>query len=177
MIKRAHEIDPMSSIVTHNLSVMYQVQNDHPASIENSLKLIDLDPGYAGAYDCLGLSYLKQGRDAEAIANLEKAAELSKRGSDVLADLGYGYAATGKRTEAIGIIKELEEKYAIKEANGIYIAAVYAGLGEKDRAFEWLEKAFQKKGDVGMIRTSIPFESLHGDPRYRDLLKRMNLPE
>jgi len=71
--------------------------------------------------------------------------------------LGYGYGVTGKRAEAIAVIKELEEKYARKEAVGRYIAAVYAGLGEKDKAFEWLEKDFQtRNGELGSIRWSIP---------------------
>ena len=85
---------------------------------------------------------------------------------------------TGKRTEAIAVIKELEEKYARKESNGQNIAAVYAGLGDKDKAFEWLEKDFQNRGGfIWGIKTSIPLESLRDDPRFKDLLKRMNLPE
>ncbi len=92
--------------------------------------------------------------------------------------MGYGYGVTGKRAEAIAVIKELEEKYARKEAVGRYIAAVYAGLGEKDKAFEWLEKDFQTgNGELGNIRWAIPYEPLHDDPRYKVLLRRMNLPE
>ncbi len=59
----------------------------------------------------------------------------------------------------------------------MYVAAVYAGLGEKDKAFEWLEKDFPTKGDLADFRGQIPFESLRNDPRFKDLLKRMNLPE
>ena len=59
--------------------------------------------------------------------------------------MGYVYAAAGKRAEAIAVIKELEDKYARKEAIGWDVAAVYAGLGEKDKAFEWLEKDFQTR--------------------------------
>jgi serine/threonine protein kinase/Flp pilus assembly protein TadD len=177
MIKRAHEIDPLSSIISQNVSTIYQLQNDHNASIENSLKLIELDPTFSMAYQSLGLSYLKQGRNAEAISALEKAVDLSDRASVKLADLGYGYGVTGKRPEAIAILKELEEKYAKKEANVQNIVAVYAGLGEKDKAFEWLEKGFQTKGDLTYMKWAIPFESLRDDPRYKDLLKRMGLPE
>ena len=177
MIKRAQEIDPLSSVIGVNISLSYQIRNDHNASIENTLKVIELDPNFPGAYYFLGQSYLKQGRDAEAIANLEKAVELSNRAGIVLMNLGYGYGVTGKRAEAIAIVKELEEKYAKKESNGMFIAAVYAGLGEKDKAFEWLEKDFQTKGEVSNIRWAIPYESLRDDPRFRDLLKRMGLPE
>jgi len=177
MAKRAHEIDPLSSVISVNLSETYQNQNDHNASIENSLKVIELDPNYPSARRALGESYLKQGRNAEAIANLEKSVELSKRDSVALAYLGYGYGVVGKRAEATAIVKELEEKYARRESVGRYVAAVYAGLGDKDKAFEWLEKDFQSKGDLADSRWQIPFESLRDDPRFKDLLKRMGLPE
>ena len=126
----------------------------------------------------LGLSYLKEGRNVEAISNFEKAVELSNRASDALLFLGYGYAATGKRTDALAIVKELEEKYARKESSATSIAAVYAGLSDKDKAFEWLEKDFNNRhGSLPDIVWRIHFESLRDDPRYKDLLKRMGLPE
>ena len=177
MINRASELDPLSSVISINVTRMYQLQNNHDAAIKNTLKVIELDPNFDAAYDFLGQSYLKQGWNAEAIANLEKAVELSNRASVDLYDLGYGYAVTGKRAEANAILKELEEKYARKESLGRYSAGVYAGLGDKDRAFEWLEKEFQAKGELGNIRWAIPYETLREDLRYKDLLKRMNLPE
>ncbi len=177
MIKRAKELDPLSGIIGINISEMYQIQNDHQASIENSLKLIELDPNFPLAYDYLGLSYLKLGRNAEAIANIEKAVELSKRDGNILPDLGYAYAVTGKRSDAIAIAKELEGNYARKESNGLNVAEVYLGLGDKDKAFEWLEKEVQKRENVADIRFYSAFESLRDDPRFKDLLKKMNLPE
>ena len=178
MIQRAHELDPMSSIINATISWVQLSRNNHQASIENSLKLIELDPNFGFAYDNLGLAYLKTGRNAEAVTTLEKAAQLTDRYGFVLGNLGYAYAATGKRTEARAIIKELEAKYTRKEANGLSIAAVYAGLGDKDKAFEWLEKDFQNRdGYLPDITVSIPLESLRDDPRFKDLLKRMGLPE
>ena len=139
-------------------------------------QLIELDPNYADAYDVLGQSYLK-GRNAEAIANLEKSVEISNRAANYLADLGHGYGVTGKHPAALAIAKELEGKYARKEANGRDVAAVYAGLGEKDKAFEWLEKDFQSKADLTFVRWEFVYESLRDDPRFKNLLKRMGLPE
>lgn len=177
MSKRAHEIDPLSSVITREVSMFYQLLNQHQASIDNSLKLIDLDPNFPAAHQYLGLSYLKLGRNAEGVAALEKAAELSNRAAWQLGDLGYGYAVTGKRAEAMAIVKELEEKYAKREANAQNIAAVYAGLGNKDKAFEWLETGFRTKADLTYLKWAIPYESLRDDPRYTGLLKRMGLPE
>jgi TolB-like protein/Tfp pilus assembly protein PilF len=178
MIKRAQELDPLSSIIGVNVSRMYGLQNNHDASIENSLKLIELDPNFGPAYEYLALSYLKRGRNAEAIAAAEKSVDLSNRAGIALGDLGYVYAAVGKRAEAIDKIKQLEEKYTRKEATGQYIAAVYVGLGDKDKAFEWLEKDFQvRNGKLAEIRWQIQFEPLRDDQRFKDLIKRMGLPE
>ena len=178
MIRRAHEIDPLSSVISVNVSIMYQLQNNHDASIENSLKIIELDPNFEPAYEYMALSYLKLGRNGEAIAAMEKAAELANRASVVLGGLGNVYAATGKRAEAVAVIRELENKYARKEALGQHVAAVYVGLGERDKAFEWLEKDFQvRNGKLAEIRWNIRFEPLRDDPRFKDLLKRMGLPQ
>jgi serine/threonine-protein kinase len=177
MIKRAHELDPLSSIISNNVASSYQTLNDHNASIETSLKLIELDPTFSAAYQPLGISYLKLGRNAEGITALEKAVELSNRAGPKLADLGYGYGVTGKRKEAVAIVKELEEKYAKKEAIPQNIAVAYAGLGDKDKAFEWLEIGFQTKSDILYLKWAIPYESLRDDSRYKDLMKRMGLPE
>jgi hypothetical protein len=73
-------------------------------------------------------------------------------------------------------LKELQGKYEKHEAIGQDLAAVYAGLGDKDQAFAWLEKRFQDRSDqLARIRWEPPYDSLHSDPRYTDLLKRMGL--
>ncbi|MEO8574064.1 MAG: tetratricopeptide repeat protein, partial [Pyrinomonadaceae bacterium] len=177
-IKRARELDPLSSVIGVNMAELYQLQNNHDASIETSLKVLELDPNYAGAYEDLGVSYAVKGRHTEAIAAVDKAAELSKRAAVTISTQGYVYAVIGKRAEAMAIIKELEDKYARKEAIGQDLAEVYVGLGDKDKAFAWLEKDFQTRdGKLASTRWFVPFEPIWSDPRFKDLLKRMNLPE
>lgn len=79
--------------------------------------------------------------------------------------------------EALAVIKELETKYSRKEATGMALAKVYVGLGEKNKVFEWLEKDFQaRNGFLQFVRWESIFEPIRNDPRYTDLLKRMNLP-
>ncbi len=178
MIQRAHELDQMSSIISATVAWVQLTRNNYQESIDNALRLIELDPNFGVAHDNLGQAYLKTGRNAEALVAFEKAAQLTDRWSVVLGNLGAAYALTGKRTEALAIIKELEEKLVRNEANGFSVATVYAGLGDKDKAFEWLEKDFQK-GDASLadITAAVPLESLRDDPRFKDLLKRMGLPE
>jgi tetratricopeptide (TPR) repeat protein len=125
----------------------------------------------------LGTNYLKQGRDDDAIANFQKGVELSNRASYSLMNLGHGYAFLGKRAEAMAIAKELEDRYAKRQSPGVFIAAVYSGLGDKDKAFAWLEKDYEEKGDLGFIRWRIAFETLRDDPRFKHLMSRMDLPE
>lgn len=177
MIKRAQELDPLSSIIGVNVSDSQQMLNDHLASIETARRTIELDPTFSAAYENLGASLLEIGRVDEGIANLEKAVELGKRSSVRLRGLGYGYAVTGRRSEALAIAKELEKRFDKKESNGQYVAAVYAGLGDKDKAFAWLEKDFAaRNGSLGDIVWRIHFKTLRDDPRYGDLLRRMGLP-
>ncbi len=118
------------------------------------------------------------GRNSDAVTEMEKAVELSNRSGIALGDLGYVYGSTGNRAQALAVIKELETKYAQKEAIGQYIAAAFIGLGDKDKAFEWLERDFQvRNGKLMEPRWQLQFDSIRDDPRFKDLLKRMNLPE
>jgi eukaryotic-like serine/threonine-protein kinase len=177
-IKRAQELDPISSVIAVNITRMHHLQNNHELAVAHSLKLIDLDSNFGPGHQYLAFSYLKLGRNAEAIAEMEKAVGLTNRSSITLGDLGYVYAVVGRKAEALAMIKELEEKYARRESVGAYVAAVYAGLGEKDKVFEWLEKDFEvRNGKLSEIRWQIQFETLRDDPRFKDLLKRMGLPE
>ena len=178
IITRGAELDPLSPSIQANISMMYQLQNKHDESIKNSLKIVELNPNYGRGYEYLGLSYLKVGRKEEAISTMEKAVELTNRQNIVLSELGYVYAQVGKRTEAMAVAKELEDKFARHAATGHDVAAVYSGLGEKDKAFEWLEKSFQTRdSQLNTFRWEMQFESLADDPRFKDLLRRMNLPE
>ena len=121
---------------------------------------------------------IKKGQNTEALAEAKRGVELSKRSNRSLIALGFALAASGRRSEALAILNELEEKYAKRQADATEVAAVYTGLGEKDQAFAWLEKAFQDRSSLLVdLRVEFPFASLHDDPRFKDLLRRMNLPE
>jgi TolB-like protein/Tfp pilus assembly protein PilF len=175
-IKHAHELDPLSSPIGTTLTYVYFSKDDLNAAIAQCKAVLDLDPNYPRAHEYLGLGFLKKGLQAEAIAEFQKAVELSGRERRPLRDLGYGYAIAGKHAEALSVLKELEQKYEGHEAIGQDLAAVYAGLGEKDQAFAWLEKDFQgRSGLLAWIRWTPAFESLRDDPRYADLLRRMDL--
>ena len=173
--RRAHELDPISPTISASYAKILMVTGNLDAAIEQCNKLIEIDPTSAQGFNHLGLALLKKGKNAEAVAQLEKAVRLS-RTRRWIGGLGYGYAVTGRRDEALKIAKELEAKFNTHEAVGQDIASVYAGLGDNDRAFAWLEKDFQAhSGLLARIRWDTPGEPLHNDPRFNSLLRRMGL--
>src|SRR5258708_25680813 len=177
-IKRAHELDPLSPVISENVALVYLIKNDLNSAIEQCQRTIDLDPGFADAHYILGFAYLKRGRNEEATAEFQKAVELSGRAGTYLGNLGYCYAVTGKHAEALAILKELEEKYNKGESSGLFLAGVYVGLGDKDQAFAWLERDFQhRSGQLPTITFRIHFEGLRSDLRYADLVRRMGLQQ
>jgi serine/threonine-protein kinase len=176
-IKRAQELDPLSLVINVSLTRAYLLKGDVNSCIEQTKKLIELYPNYAPNHGYLGLAYIKQGRHTEALAEMQKAVEL-ERSSTSLSLLGYANAISGKYLEANAIIMELEGRYAKREVLGQDLAAVYAALGKNDQAFAWLEKDFQvRSGELSSITCLPTFDSLRNDPRYADLLRRMNLPQ
>lgn len=175
-IKRANEIDPLSMVIISNLAGFYRERGDYQSAIEQNNKIIEIDPSYFGVQLTFADIYLDQKRSAEALAAAEKARDIPVIGIGVL---GRAYAQLGRRDEALAVVKTLEEDFA-KGNNGAAtnIAFVYVLLGDKEKTFEWLEKAFQARDtDLPRFRLGPTFDPIRDDPRYKDLLKRMNLPE
>ena len=175
-INQAYQLDPLSPVISENVALVHLLKNDLNSAIDQCRKTIELDPGFADAHYILAFAYLKQGRNDEALAEFQKSVELSGGASTYLGNLGYCYAVTGRRAEALKILKELEERYAQGKSSGQFIAEVYAGLDDKNEALEWLEKDFQQRsGQLPTIAWRLHFDSLRGDRRYQDLLRRMGL--
>jgi len=176
-IQRAQELDPLSSVIGQNVAEIYLLKNDLNSAIAQCQRIIELDPTFPGAHDELGFAYLKAQRNEEALAEFQKTVELSGRASRYLGDLGYCCAVIGRRADAQAILKELEEKYGRRQAIGQYLAAVYTGLGDKDQAFAWLEKDFERRSGIRLpfVKWWFTFNELHSDPRYADLLRRIGL--
>jgi eukaryotic-like serine/threonine-protein kinase len=177
-LKRAQELEPLSISINLNLAETYFAKGDVNAGVEQCQRTIDLDPNWYYVHQYLGLGFLKQGRNGEALAEAEKSVELSKRHSIPLGVLGYVYAQTGKRSEATAIIEELKERFARRQANGYSIATVFVGLSDKEQAFAWLEKDFQARSSLLPYWLNFPpLNSLRDDSRFKDLARRMGIPE
>jgi TolB-like protein/tetratricopeptide (TPR) repeat protein len=146
-------------------------------SIAHTRKALELDPNFWWSYQMLGLAYERKKQYPEAIASLEKARLVDVNPSS-LGYLGYVYAAAGKKVEAQKVLEELKELSKQRYVSPYNIACTYAGLNDKDSAFEWLERAYQERSSfMPLLKTETAFDNLRTDPRFKELLKRMNLPE
>jgi len=174
-IKRAQELDPLSAVLEVNIGAVYVMRDDLDSGMEHSRRLVELDPNFPLSHQISGTVYLKQRRFAEAITEFQQNVA-NDRSAYSLSYLGHAYAMAGRRDEALAVLKELEGRYKKRESLAQYVAAVYAGLGDQDQAFAWLEKGFQEKsGLLDFVVMEVSFDPLRSDPRYADLLRRMGL--
>ena len=175
-IGRAQELDPLSPIISANRAIIFLWRNDIQAAIEQCEKIIALDPNHISGYDWLAWAHFQAGRLPEAITEREKVVELSQRALPHLSGLGHVYAVAGRRSEALSLLQELEERYAKGDGVGQGPAAICAGLGDFDQAFAWLEKDFQQhSAELQFITWRVQFRELRRDPRYENLIRRMGL--
>src|SRR4030095_11877947 len=124
----------------------------------------------------IGEAMVQQGRYQEAITEIKRAVTLSADNTRTVATLGRAYAVAGKKLEAQQVIYQLLERSKQSYVSPYYIALVYTGLGEKDQAFAWLEKAYEERESYfNLFKVEPVFDSLRSDPRYVSLLNRVGL--
>jgi Flp pilus assembly protein TadD len=128
------------------------------------------------AHSILGLTYEQKEMFAEAIAEFNEMRRLEPKQLFALSNLGHVYAILGKRTEARAMIAGIKQVPDGTYVDAFAVAVVHAGLGENDQAFAWLDKALQDRSESLLGYKDAPIlDSLRADPRFTDLLRRMNL--
>jgi len=138
--------------------------------------VLQMDRDFVPAHIQLGLSYTQTGQHDDSIAELRRALELSHNNPDILAMVGYAYAAAGRRDEARGILAELKTLETKQYVSPFDNAGVLVGLGEKDEAFTWLNKACDERVWImGFIKVEPVFDSLRSDQRYKELVSKIGL--
>jgi TolB-like protein/Tfp pilus assembly protein PilF len=176
-IKRAEELDPLSLVIINNIAEQYIDRGDLNSATKECQRMLDLDPNFWAVHQTLGIVLVKQGRYDEALAEAQKSVQLSTRGNASLALLGHVYGRMGRRSEADAVIKELEQRYADKQADGRDLAVLYAGF-DKEKAFAWLEKAFADHSVfMAFLRLEPMMEPLRSDPRWNDLERRVGISQ
>ncbi len=174
-LKRAQEIDPLSIIINADLGTAYLFARQPDNAVEQLKKTVEMDENFQYARTYLGRAYLMQGSYQKAVAEFQKAQTL---GDDprITMLLARTYIAWGKRSEALKNLNQLKKASKERYVSAYYFALIYAGLGEADEAFRWLEKAFHdREGRMTLIKVDPLLDNLRSDPRFQDLLKRVGL--
>jgi TolB-like protein/Tfp pilus assembly protein PilF len=175
-IKRAQELDPLSLIIASAVGRVYHFAGQCDQALEEYRKTLEMDPNYGETHFNLGFTYAKKGMYAEAIAELQEAIKLSENRTVMLAVLGHVYAMAGKETQARSVLEQLNELSNRCYVSPLDMAIVYTGLREKESTFEWFEKAYlERSGALIYLKVEALYDSLRSEPRFKDLLRRMNL--
>ena len=176
--KRALELEPMSLPIGGNLTAAYLRAGKKDLALEQAKKTSALDPNHPSARVWLGWAYIAGGKHDEAISLAEKILQTNPSDQDALVIVGAAYARTGRRGDAENVIRKLNDLAKSEYVSHYYLAIIYASLGDRDRTFAELEKAFDDH-DRLCIETKFDFlmDPVRSDPRFKEILKRLNLPQ
>jgi hypothetical protein len=202
----ALELNPNSELAHHTYSRYFRLLGRNQESIAEARRAVEINPLSAGSYLMLGMAYYSDRRYDEALPQFQKVQEITPQmsphgelgsvyrekgmykealgqllqlpaGPLKLGELGDTYARMGNKAAAQAAIQKLVDSSAKNPVGTFEVAVVYAGLGEKDRAFEWLQSAYKvHDSEMCYLKSDPRLDPLHSDPRFQDLLRRMNFP-
>jgi serine/threonine protein kinase/tetratricopeptide (TPR) repeat protein len=176
-IKNSQELDPLSLIINVAIGWASYHARRYDEGIEQLLRTVELDPNYPMTYWILGLLYRVTGRYELAITAGEKAVNLSGGSPLMRAALAHTYGKSGRAKEALQVLDDLTELAEHKYVVPHFFAGIYIGLGENDRAIEYLEKSWEEHCHwLIYLHLDPSMDDLRSDPRFQDLLRRVGLP-
>jgi tetratricopeptide (TPR) repeat protein len=179
-VRRAIELDPLNLNGIDNLAEAYIYTGQYAESIEQSKKIVEIDPAFANVYSHLADAYRLTGQYELWLEAEEKVATLSDEPGrlSVVKAMKEEYAKSGFRGALKREAELVEEASKHTYIDPALLASIYGMLGDKDKAFAWLEKAYaEKSAFISYIKVARDYDSLRSDPRYTNLLKRMGLPQ
>jgi TolB-like protein/DNA-binding winged helix-turn-helix (wHTH) protein/Flp pilus assembly protein TadD len=169
---RGQQLDPLALLLKTSAASMLYYARRYDEAIAQCRNALELDPNFSSAHYWLALPYLETSRPAEAIAEMKQWIRLSGRSEKYSPDLAYLYAVSSRQIEARRILRSLLADQT--DADPFDNARIHFALGDKDQAFAWLEKAYEKHS-MGMmwLKVNPEFDGLRADPRFHDLLRRV----
>jgi serine/threonine-protein kinase len=174
--ERAQALDLVSPEVHGQFATLLHCARQYDRAIDLARKAVEMNPKALGAQNTLGRSYTQKGMLAEAIAEFEKAERFGGRRSHWAASLVKLYVNSGRRTEAEKLVAMWKQRPHQEFGHAESMAMVYAGLGNTDEAFRWLEQAFQEQWiRLPWIKVAPEYDALRSDPRFQVLVKKMGL--
>jgi DNA-binding winged helix-turn-helix (wHTH) protein/TolB-like protein/Flp pilus assembly protein TadD len=173
--KQAQQLEPVSLSINGGAGQVYYLLRRYDDVIDLGHKLLEFEPNFNSARWTLGLAYREKGEYDAAVEQLRKGIAQMKAPAP-LSHLAYAYAKMGRKDEAKRLLEELKHLSTQRYVSSALIANIFVGLGDKDRAFEWLEKGYEER-DFRMIFLKVApmLDNLRSDPRFTDLLRRMGL--
>jgi len=173
----ALDLDPVSLRANSHVGLALYRARQYDAAVRRFRETLHLNPDFADAHVMLGVTLVQTGSYGEAIAELQRAGVLTANSPEILGLLGYGYGMAGMKREARDVLRELDDLTRHKRyVSSFARATIYIGLGETDLAFKWLEQAYAERlWYLGVLAVDPLFDRLRADPRYKDLLRRMDL--
>jgi len=174
-VLRARQLDPLFLPIGPTYGFILARDGQYDLAIQECRKTLDMDPTFALAHYRLGQVYVLRGNYAEAIPPLKQAVALSNSGR-AMAELGLAYALAGDAKAARAIIETLEQRSKSRYVSPFNRALIYAGLGEEERAFEWLQRAeLERSPSMNFLVVSPAFAGLRADPRFTRLVEHIGL--
>jgi serine/threonine-protein kinase len=175
---RAFDLDPLSPILSVHLGWLYYYLHDYERALNQLNKTLELDPNYGLAYWYIGLVKEQQGAFTEALAALKRGDELLKENLVVKADLAHALAVSGRKADAAEALRSLLTVSRTRYVNPFEIGLIYIGLGLDDKAFQWMNRAYEERSDlVVYLRVDPRLDPVRSDPRFQEMVRRMNFPE
>ncbi|MGH9967020.1 MAG: TPR end-of-group domain-containing protein [Pyrinomonadaceae bacterium] len=173
-VRQALKLDPLSLPVSANVGFLLYLARRHDEAIDQFQKTLEMDQNFVYSHWELALAYEQKQMYDEAIAEFQKAISLSGRSALSLALLGHTYAVSGLKSEALAVLDQLNDLSKERYVSPYRIAAIHAGVGDKDRAFQWLERAYEERdGWLIWLKLDPVMEVLSSDRRFIDLLQRI----
>ena len=174
---RALELEPLSLIINKNVGTVYYYARQYDRAIEQYTRALDLDADFSRSHLYLGMAYDAIGRHDDAVDELRIALAQSGGSGVIVGILGHALGAAGRDAEARALLDELTARESTQYVPAFNRALIHVGLGERDRAFEYLDRAFEERSSwLVSLKIEPLLDSIRDDPRFEDLVRRVGLP-
>jgi TolB-like protein/DNA-binding winged helix-turn-helix (wHTH) protein len=177
-IERARALDPLSPVIAATSGQLQSYRRDYEAAIRQYRATLAGEPGFGQAVLGLGLACVRAGRLKDGLEVLDGLGSVAPDSLPTLAALGYAHAIAGRRSEALAALERLRDISTRRFVPSYYLAGVYLGLGDRDHAFEWFERACAERCSmVGTLKVDPALDPIRDDPRFAALLRCARLAD
>ncbi len=177
-INRARELDPLSISINFSLGWRLYMARQYDRAIQQLRNTLEMDPSYELPHLVLGMSYVQKGDYGDAIPELRKSVELSHGTPLMVSALANAYGRSGDRANAEKLLAQLSADSATQYVSPYYFALAYVGLGDNEKAMDWLEKAFSDRSNgLVFLKVEPALDNLRQNPRFLALRQKLNFPQ